>query len=152
VPLDTVRRTADTLAKAGVAIMTNAPGARPFPPVMELRKAGVTVFGGSDNIRDSWWPYGDGDMLGRAMMIGYRSGLLTDDVLGAAFDMVTAAGAKALGIEDYGLRVGAAADFVTLQAAHVAEAVVAVPKGRSVYRGGNCIVRDGILEPVTLKR
>ena len=152
VPLDTVRRTADTLAKAGVAIMTNAPGARPFPPVMELRKAGVTVFGGSDNIRDSWWPYGDGDMLGRAMMIGYRSGLLTDDELGAAFDMVTAAGAKALGIEDYGLRVGAAADFVTLQAAHVAEAVVAVPKGRSVYRGGNCIVRDGILEPVTLKR
>ncbi len=152
VPLDTVRRTADTLAKAGVAIMTNAPGARPFPPVMELRKAGVTVFGGSDNIRDSWWPYGDGDMLGRAMMIGYRSGLLTDDELGAAFDMVTAAGAKALGIEDYGLRVGAAADFVTLQAAHVAEAVVAVPKDRSVYRGGNCIVRDGILEPVTLKR
>lgn len=152
VPLDTVRRTADTLAKAGVAIMTNAPGARPFPPVMELRKAGVTVFGGSDNIRDSWWPYGDGDMLGRAMMIGYRSGLLTDDELGAAFDMVTAAGAKALGIEDYGLRVGAAADFVTLQAAHVAEAVVAVPKGRSVYRGGNCIVRDGTLEPVTLKR
>jgi cytosine deaminase len=152
VPLDTVRRTADTLAKAGVAIMTNAPGARPFPPVMELRKAGVTVFGGSDNIRDSWWPYGDGDMLGRAMMIGYRSGLLTDDELGAAFDTVTAAGAKALGIEDYGLRVGAAADFVTLQAAHVAEAVVAVPKGRSVYRGGNCIVRDGTLEPVTLKR
>lgn len=152
VPLDTVRRTADTLAKAGVAIMTNAPGARPFPPVMELRKAGVTVFGGSDNIRDSWWPYGDGDMLGRAMMIGYRSGLLTDDELGAAFDMVTAAGAKALGIKDYGLRVGAAADFVTLQAAHVAEAVVAVPKGRSVYRGGNCIVRDGTLEPVTLKR
>jgi len=152
VPLDTVRRTADTLAKAGVAIMTNAPGARPFPPVMELRKAGVTVFGGSDNIRDSWWPYGDGDMLGRAMMIGYRSGLLTDDELGAAFDTVTAAGAKALGIEDYGLRVGAAADFVTLQAAHVAEAVVAVPKGRSVYRGGNCIVRDGTLEPVTSKR
>ena len=152
VPLDTVRRTADTLAKAGVAIMTNAPGARPFPPVMELRKAGVTVFGGSDNIRDSWWPYGDGDMLGRAMMSGYRSGLLTDDELGAAFDMVTAAGAKALGIKDYGLRVGAAADFVTLQAAHVAEAVVAVPKGRSVYRGGNCIVRDGTLEPVTLKR
>ncbi|HEY4205012.1 MAG TPA: amidohydrolase family protein, partial [Xanthobacteraceae bacterium] len=145
VPLDTVRRIADLLAKSGVAIMTNAPGARPFPPVMELRKAGVTVFGGSDNIRDSWWPYGDGDMLGRAMMIGYRSGLLTDDELDAAFDMVTAAGAKALGIEDYGLRVGAAADFVTLPAAHAAEAVVAVPKNRAVYRGGTCIARDGAL-------
>lgn len=145
VPHDTVQRTADLLAKAGVAIMTNAPGARAFPPVLALRNAGVTVFSGSDNIRDSWWPYGDGDMLGRAMMLGYRSGFLTDEHLGEAFDVVTAAGASALGIENYGLKVGAAADFVTLRASHVAEAVVAVPKNRSVYKAGKCIVRDGAL-------
>ncbi len=145
VPHDTVQRTADLLAKAGVAIMTNAPGARAFPPVLALRNAGVTVFSGSDNIRDSWWPYGDGDMLGRAMMLGYRSGFLTDEHLGVAFDVVTAAGASALGIENYGLKVGAAADFVTLRASHVAEAVVTVPKNRSVYKAGKCIVRDGAL-------
>ncbi len=145
VAADTARRVADLLAASGVAIMTNAPGARAFPPVLALRDAHVTVFGGSDNIRDSWWPYGDGDMLGRATMIGYRSGLLTDDDLAAAFDMVTASGARALGIGDYGLRVGAQADFVTLQAAHIAEAVVAAPKARSVYKAGKCIVRDGAL-------
>ena len=145
VPHDTVQYTADLLAKAGVAIMTNAPGARAFPPVLTLRNAGVTVFSGSDNIRDSWWPYGDGDMLGRAMMLGYRSGFLTDEHLGVAFDIVTAAGAKALGIANYGLTVGAPADFVTLHAAHVPEAVVAVPKPRSVYKAGKCIVRDGAL-------
>jgi len=145
VPHDTVQHTADLLAKAGVAIMTNAPGARAFPPVLTLRNAGVTVFSGSDNIRDSWWPYGDGDMLGRAMMLGYRSGFLTDEHLGVAFDIVTAAGAKALGIANYGLTVGAPADFVTLHAAHVPEAVVAVPKPRSVYKAGKCIVRDGAL-------
>ena len=60
---DTVKRVAEVLAKSGVAIMTNAPGSRPFPPVALLRDAGVTVFSGNDNIRDSWWPYGDGDML-----------------------------------------------------------------------------------------
>lgn len=145
VSLDTARRAADLLADAGVAIMTTAPGARPFPPVMALRDAGVTVFGGNDNIRDSWSPYGDGDLLRRAMIIGYRSDLRTDEELGVAFDMVTAAGARALGIAPYGLEVGAPADFVTLQAAHVPEAVVAVPKPRTVYRAGKCIARDGTL-------
>lgn len=145
IPADAVRRVADTLAKSGVAIMTTAPGARAFPPVLALRDAGVTVFGGNDNIRDSWSPYGDGDMLRRAMMIGHRSDFRTDNELGIAFDAVTTAGAKALGIADYGLHIGARADFVTLRAAHIPEAVVAVPKGRSVYRGGVCIVRDDVL-------
>jgi cytosine deaminase len=145
VSADVVRRAADLLAKSGVAVMTTAPGARAFPPVLALREAGVTVFGGNDNIRDSWNPYGDGDMLRRAMMIGHRSDFRTDEELGIAFDAVTAASAKALGIADYGLHLGAPADFVTLRAAHVPEAVVAVPKGRSVYRGGVCIVRDDVL-------
>lgn len=145
IPADAVRRVADSLTESGVAIMTTAPGARAFPPVLALRDAGVTVFSGNDNIRDSWSPYGDGDMLRRAMMLGHRSDFRTDDELGIAFDAVTAAGAKALGLESYGLRVGAPADFVTLRAAHIPEAVVAVPKGRSVYRGGVCIVRDDVL-------
>lgn len=142
---DVVQRTADTLARSGVAIMTNAPGARGLPPVRLLREAGVVVFGGSDNIRDSWWPYGDGDMLGRAMMIGYRSGFNTDADLAMAFDVVTAGGAAALRLQGYGLTIGAKADFVTLDAACLPEAVVAVPKARSVYKNGVCVARDGRL-------
>jgi cytosine deaminase len=145
VSTDIAKRTADVLANSGVAIMTNAPGARFFPPVKLLREAGVTVFSGSDNIRDSWWPYGDGDMLGRAMMIGYRSGFNIDEELEMAFDVVTAAGAKALRLADYGLKVGAKADFVTLDAVHVPQAVVAVPKARSVYKNGKCVVDAGRL-------
>ena len=145
VPVEIVKRTADVLAESGIAIMTNAPGRRPFPPVALLRDAGVTVFGGSDNIRDSWWPYGDGDMLGRANMIGYRSGFNTDDELRIAFDVVTAAGAKALRLEGYGLEVGDKADFVTLNAQHVPEAVVAIPRGRSVYKNGKLVAHDGKL-------
>jgi len=144
VPIEVVRRTAAKLAEAGVAIMTNAPGSYPFPPVLELRSAGVTVFSGSDNIRDSWWPYGDGDMLGRAMMLGYRSGFFTDDELRVAFDIVTEGGARALGLSDYGLRVGSPADFVTLEAEHVPEAVVGLPKNRAVYKAGRCVARNGV--------
>lgn len=143
VSADTVKRTAETLANCGVAIMTNAPGSRPFPPVALLREAGVTVFSGNDNIRDSWWPYGNGDMLGRAMMIGYRSGFYTDGDLKVAFDIVTTAGANALRLEGYGLKVGDKADFVTLNAEHVPEAVVAVPGARSVYKNGKLVAFNG---------
>jgi cytosine/creatinine deaminase len=142
---DEARRTGEQLARSGVSIMTNAPGAVNFPPVALLRAQGVTVFGGSDNIRDSWWPYGDGDMLGRAMMIGYRSGFYTDAELEMAFDVVTTAGARALNLEGYGLSVGCRADFVVLDAAHVAEAVVSVPRSRCVYKSGRLVARNGSL-------
>lgn len=140
---DQAKKAADLIAASGVAIMTNAPGNHNFPSVALLRAAGVTVFSGSDNIRDSWWPYGDGDMLGRAMMIGYRSGFYTDEELNAAFDVVTAAGARALRLEGYGITVGAKADFVALAAEHVPQAVVAVPKGRRVFKHGRLVAEDG---------
>lgn len=145
VSADALSRVAETIAASGVAIMTNAPGDHAFPPVAALRRAGVAVFGGSDNIRDSWWPYGDGDMLSRANIIGYRSGFYEDRELEAAFDVVTGGGARALGLETYGIVPGAKADFVTFAAAHVPEAVVAVPRGRTVYRAGKAIARDGRL-------
>lgn len=140
---DQLKTVADILARSGVAIMTNAPGARAFPPILALRNAGVTVFSGNDNIRDSWWPYGDGDMLRRATTLGYRSGFNVDEELRVAFDLVTEAGAKALRLGDYGLHVGAKADFVTLNAEHVPEAIVAVPQGRAVYKEGRLVASNG---------
>lgn len=140
---DAVQRTAQLLAEAGVAILTTAPGARAFPPVLLLRDAGVNVFSGNDNIRDSWWPYGDGDLLERAMLVGYRSGFNTDEQLAVALEMVTANAARALGLAGYGLTVGGAADFLVLDARHVQEAVVARPKPRDVYKNGRLVARAG---------
>lgn len=117
--------------------MTNAPGNHNFPPVALLRSEGVTVFSGSDNIRGSWWPYGDGDMLHRAEIIGYRSGFYTDDELKMAFDIVTAEGATALRLSDWGVSVGAKADFVTLAATCIPKAVVASPNAAAFSKSAN---------------
>lgn len=149
VPRDVVQRTAELLANAGVAILTNAPGAHAFPPVRLLRDAGVNVFAGNDNIRDSWWPYGDGDLLERAMIVGYRSGFSADADLATAFDMVTTDAARALGLSGYGLIEGASADFIVLDARHVQEAVVARPKPRDVYKRGRLVARDGAIMMAT---
>lgn len=139
----TLARAADLLAAAGVAIMTIAPPNGPFPPVARLRAAGVTVFSGSDNIRDSWWPYGDGDMLRRANMIGHRSGFFEDRQLCEALDVVTYGGAAALGLAQYGLAIGDRADFVVLEAQHRPEAVVAVPGDRLVFKRGRLVASGG---------
>lgn len=132
-------RTAEALASADVAIMTNGPGPVPMPPVKRLIKAGVRVFAGSDNIRDAWSPYGNGDMLERAMMIGYRQDFRADADLELAFDLTTSAPARELGLADYGLRVGAAADLVAIPATSVPESVAAHPPRALVLKRGRVI-------------
>ena len=138
-------RTAEALARAGIAIMTNGPGPVPMPPVKRLIAAGVTVFAGSDNIRDAWSPYGNGDMLERAMLIGYRQGFLADADLELAFDLASNAAARVLSLADHGIRIGAAADLVAIPAASVAEAVTAHPPRTLVMKGGRVVARDGAL-------
>jgi len=136
-------RTAAALAKAGVAIMTNGPGPVPMPPVKRLVAAGVSVFAGSDNIRDAWSPYGNGDMLERAMLIGYRQGFLADADLNLAFDLANGAAARVLKLDDHGMRVGAAADLVAVRAKSIPEAVVSHPPRRLVMKRGRVVARDG---------
>jgi cytosine/adenosine deaminase-related metal-dependent hydrolase len=89
-----------------VAIMSNAPGDHPFPPLRALHDAGVRVFAGNDNIRDCWWPYGNGDLLQRAMLLGYRSGFYTDADLMLALDMVTTHAAQVIGLPQHGIAEG----------------------------------------------
>lgn len=145
VSTDSVTRAADTLARAGVAIMSHGPGGATIPPLKLLREHGVEVFGGSDNIRDAWSPFGNGDMLERAMLIGYRANFRHDEELALAFDMVTAAGARVLGLADYGLKVGGPADFVTVEATTLAEAVATRKRRSLVVKAGRIVARDGAL-------
>ena len=145
VDADTAARTADVLAKAGIAIMSHGPGGAPIPPLSLLHRHGVRVFGGSDNIRDAWSPFGNGDMLERATMIAYRANFRHDHELQFAFDMVTGAAARVLGIEHYGIAIGAAADFVAVDASSVAEAVATRPRRKLVIKGGKIVARDGVL-------
>ncbi len=145
VDTDKAARTADVLAKAGVAIMSHGPGGAPIPPLALLHQHGVKVFGGSDNIRDAWSPFGNGDMLERAMLIGYRANFRHDHELQFAFEMVTGGAARVLGLEDYGIAVGAAADFVVVEAGSVPEAVATRPRRELVIKSGKIVAKDGVL-------
>lgn len=131
------------MAALDVAIATTAPASRPVPLVGPCRVAGVTIFGGNDGIRDTWTPYGSPDMLERAMLIGLRNNFRRDDEVAIAFDCVSAAGAMGCSFPEYGLRTGARADLVLVEARTLAEAVVARPARRLVVSAGRIVARDG---------
>ena len=141
----TLGKTAEALASGGIAILTNGPGPDPIPPIKRLRDAGVTVMAGSDNIRDAWSPYGSGDMLERARIIGYRSGFNTDEDLGLAFAMATAHAAEVLGVDAYGLDIGCRADLIAVAASGIPEAVATFPPRALVIKAGQVVARDGTL-------
>ena len=144
----TFGRTAERLAESGVAILTHGPGSQAIPPINRLRAAGVTVFAGSDNIRDSWSPYGSGDMVERVMWIAYRSGFRTDQELAVAFELATIAAAKALGLDRYGLDVGCRADFVVLRGSTLGEAIVEHPRRSLVVKSGRVVAHEGtVIDP-----
>jgi cytosine deaminase len=137
-------RTADALARAEVAIMTSCPPSAPVPPVRALRERGVVVFAGSDNIRDCWSPYGNGDMLDRAAIIAVRHEMFTDRELEHAFALTTGEADKALGCPRREVRAGAVADLVAVEAASVADAVVDRPPRKLVVRAGRVAAERGV--------
>jgi cytosine deaminase len=138
---------ADLMAEAGVALVTHGAGGLPLPPVEMLRSAGVLVFAGNDDIRDTWSPYGTGDLLERAAIIGWRGDFRRDDQVETAFDLVSAAGARALGIADYGIAPGARATLFTVAASGIPEAVAAHPPRKLVLFDGKIVARDGVALP-----
>ncbi len=133
------------LAEAGIAVMTAGPAGGAAPSVKKLHAAGVVICGGSDGPRGTWWPYGTGDMLVRANMIGQRNGFSRDADLELALETCTTLGARAIGLADYGLAPGCAADAVLVACETVAEAVAALPVRGMVIRRGRVVARNGAL-------
>ncbi|MGB6117372.1 MAG: amidohydrolase [Mesorhizobium sp.] len=126
---------AERLARAQISILSSAPEER-MPPVRALRDAGVNVFLGSDNVRDAWSPFGNGDMLDRAGIAARQQAFVGDEELSTVFDMVTQASARALQIEGYGIAPGNAASFVLVEAENLAQAIASRAMKRVTYRNG----------------
>jgi cytosine/adenosine deaminase-related metal-dependent hydrolase len=147
--IDHARRLIEDLAREQVAVLTTAPAGSPAPSVKACVEAGIVVSGGSDGVRDSWNPYGMGDMLERAMLVGLRNNFRRDEDIELALDICTYGGAKMMGIANYGLSAGCVADLVILPGENVVEAVVSRPADRTVVKRGKIVARHGeLVQPV----
>ncbi|MDP3316460.1 MAG: amidohydrolase family protein, partial [Devosia sp.] len=135
---DALASSAESLARSGVSILTSAPE-QSMPPLRPLWAAGVTVFCGNDNIRDTWSPFGTGDLLERANIAARQQNLVSDDELHAALNLITGATAEVMGLKNYGLSPGDRADFLLVDALSVPETIASPPRNRVVYKAGKLV-------------
>ena len=124
-------------------ILTTAPAFKSAPPVKRLVEAGVVVGAGSDGVRDTWGPYGNADMLERAVFVGLRNNFRRDDEVAMALDVCTHGGACMMNLDSYGLEPGCRADFVLLGGETLAEAVVSRRPRKLVVKSGQVVARNG---------
>jgi cytosine deaminase len=113
---------------------------RAVTPVRKLRDGGVNVCFATNNIRNAFTPYGNGDLIQIAMLGIPVCHLGGADDLPTVLPMLTDNPAKALGLENYGLKKGAKADMVLLDSADVNTAIIDIPDRLFVIKNGKIIV------------
>jgi cytosine/adenosine deaminase-related metal-dependent hydrolase len=144
-------RVVDGFASAGIGVVT-LPAANLFlqgrhaaklaprglTRVAQLQVAGVTVAAASDNIQDPFVPTGSGDALEIARW-ALLAGHLGSNDLPRAYEMVTSAPAKLMGLDEYGVRAGARADLLVTDALDGADLVASGPLARCVLVNGRVV-------------
>ncbi|MEO8537945.1 MAG: amidohydrolase family protein [Betaproteobacteria bacterium] len=115
------------------------PKRRGMTRVPELLAGGVTVAFGHDCVMDPWYPLGSADMLEVASMGLHVAQMTSADGMRAAFDAVTAAPARILHLDGYGIAPGCRADCVLLQARDPVDAIRLRAARRMVIRAGRVI-------------
>jgi cytosine deaminase len=163
------------IARAGLHMITNpldssvlqgrfdtGPVRRGHTRVKQLQEAGVNVSIGHDSVMDPWYPLGYGDPLQAAFVLVHYGQMSGDDELRRLIEMITGNPAAALGLPDYGLRLGGPADLVVFDAPSEADALRLVAPRTLVLRRGQVLARctpaqhtvnwHGQQEPVTFLR
>ena len=110
--------------------------------VRELRDSGIMVGFGSDCVMDPWYSLGRADMLDVALMGLHVGQLSSREDMAWCFDAVTKNSAQFMGLEDYGLYVGYAANFNLLQAHDRIEAIRLRAHRLAVVRKGRVISKN----------
>jgi cytosine deaminase len=142
------------LARAGMHVVTNPldnsvlqgrfdayPVRRGHTRVRELMAAGVNVCIGHDSVMDPWYPFGCGDPLQAAFVLAHYGHLSGAEDPARLFEMITVNAARALGLEDYGLREGGPASLVVFDAPDEADALRLLARRRLVLRRGAVVAR-----------
>lgn len=153
---DLARRAIEQCARAQVNVITlpscnmylmgrndHQPVRRGVTRVDELLRAGVNVSVASDNIRDPYRPFGNGDLLEEALFAAQVLQYGTRQQLEETLRMVTSRPARNALLSGYGLAEGCRADLVVLDAPTAREAVISGAQRLYVFKGGRLVARDG---------
>lgn len=109
---------------------------RAVTPIRKLRNAKVNVCLASNNIRNPFTPYGNGDLMQVAMLAIPVAHLGGADDLHTVLPMITTNPAKALKLKDYGIFEGAKASLVVLDTKRYQDAIIDIPSRLLVVKDG----------------
>lgn len=142
------------IAEAGLAAIPNPlinitlqgrhdtfPKRRGLARVKEMQAHGITVGWGQDCVLDPWYSLGTADMLDVAFMGLHVAQMTSPQEMAQCFDMVTTQNATIMNLEDYGLRVGAKASLVVLDAGGKIEALRLRPDRLAVVSKGRIVAQ-----------
>ena len=117
------------------------PKRRGLTRVKEMQAMGIKVGWGQDCVLDPWYSLGTGDMLDVAFMGLHVAQMTHPEEMARCFTMVTETNAEIMGLQGYGLHVGAQASLVVLDANDPVDALrqraarrVVVAKGKVISR------------------
>ncbi len=131
---------AERLAHAGVGIVSSVPFRNTIMPTPTLRKYGVEVLIGNDNIQDHWSTFGSGNMLQKAHLIAALYGYTTEWELSRTLAFATR---YLLPLNDRGEQqwpvAGDDANIVLVAASCSAEAVSRISPVVSLIHKGNIV-------------
>ena len=149
VPADRRAALVASLAEHDVAMATVTPVNLAALPLRDLTDAGVRFGLGTDEIRDLWSPFGDGDILRLVTTLARKNGFVRDADLELALDVgLGRAGTLPVPGPRPALAVGAAGSVVLVEAATLAEVVALSPPRRTVVAHGQPVVIDGVAQPI----
>ena len=94
--------------------------------VHKLVQRGVTCSLSTNNVLNPFTPFGDCSLIRMANLYANICQVDNQEEVRACFDMVTQCSAQILGLEEYGVEVGKAADLVVLDCATPGAAVAEV--------------------------
>src|SRR5438093_9439095 len=109
--------------------------------IAELRAAGINVALSTNNIVNPFTPYGHPDLLRQALVAAMAAHLGNLEQMAWLLELVTTNPARAVGLEDYGLREGCRADLVVLDAHDPAPAITEQAEKVCVIKGGVVVPR-----------
>lgn len=115
---------------------------RAVTPIRKLRDGGVNVCIATNNIRNAFTPYGNGDIMQTAMLAIPVAHLGGADDLPTVLPMITENPAKALKLKDYGIAVGNKADVVLLDTQDILNSIIDIPERLTVIKNGKVTVEN----------
>lgn len=111
--------------------------------VKQLLDCGVNVAVASDNIRDPFRPFGNGDMLEEGILTAQVNKFGTRAGLSKVAQMLTYYPAANMLLEDYGILPGCKADLVVLDAPDMPEALLSQVEKSYVVKSGMIVAEKG---------